>query len=206
MKIKDDCFRVEQTQVIKTTLIDLLNQPSDKQERPCPGCRFAVGSSHSQTSAAFCSAQCPEAPRQMSSEPDRYPIELGIAPLVYAFYTMRLMMPCWSCEGHTDQNGVVLKTPKLWFYTTSDFYPKLVAQYVSSLKGAHKIENHWAVRLLPFSQSMFTITYSLEPQESAPALFNLASLQNDIKVISHHFRQEMLTLARQYVERADKNK
>ena len=204
MRIKDDCFKVEQKQLIKTTLIQLIEQPSDKQQRPCPGCRFAVGDNQSQTSAAFCSAQCPAAPEEMSSDPQRYPIEVGIVPLVYAFYTMRLMMPCWSCEGHTDRNGVLVKTPKLWFYTTSDFYPKLVAQYVSTLKGTHKIKNHWVVRLLPFSQSMFTITYSLEPLEASPESIDLNSLQNDIKVISRYFKSEILKLARHYIDRANK--
>lgn len=204
MKIKDDCFKVEQKRLVKSTLTELLNQPSDKQQRPCPGCRFAVGASHSQTSAAFCSSNCSEASRQMSSDPDRYPIETGIVPLVYAFYSMRLMMPCWSCEGHNDQSGTMAKTPKLWFYTTADFYPKLVAQYVSNLKSADKIENNWTVRLLPFSQSMFTITYSLEPMESDPAISNLPSLQNDIRIIAKDFRSEILKLARHYIERANK--
>ncbi|MFT4930056.1 MAG: hypothetical protein ACI8WB_006192 [Phenylobacterium sp.] len=205
MKIKDDCFKVEQKLVIKTSLTDLVNQPTDRQQRPCPGCRFAVGHNRSRVSTTYCSANCSAAPREMSSDPERYPIEVGIVPLVYAFYTMRLMMPCWSCEGHADANGVTQKTPKLWFYTTSDFYPKLVAQYVSALKGSHQIENHWAVRLLPFSQSMFTITYCLEPQESATQLGQLNSLQNDIKVIARNFRQELHKLARHYIDRAEKN-
>jgi hypothetical protein len=173
MRIKDDCFKTEQKQVIKTALQELVSQPSDKEARPCPGCRFAVGNTHSTTSSARCSAQCPHASGQMSSDPEKYPIEPHIVPLVYAFYTMRLMMPCWSCEGHGDNTGGVLKTPKLWFYTTNDFYAKLVAQYVSTLRGDRKIQNHWSVRLLPFSQSMFTTTYSLEPQDIVPIMMEI---------------------------------
>ena len=206
MKIKDDCFKTEQKQQIKITLTNLINQPSDRQQRPCPGCRFAVGAEHSLTTTAHCSAQCPYAPAQMSSDPERYPIEPAIVPLVYAFYTLRLMMPCWSCEGHADKNGALIKTPKLWFYSAADFYPKLVAQYVNTLKGQHKIENQWAVRLLPFSQSMFTITYCLEPQDTPIHNDSLISLQRDIDVIAKNLRQEILKLAHHYVERADKNK
>ncbi len=205
MKIKDDCFKVEQKQLIKTALIDLVNQPSDQQARPCPGCRFAVGDEQSTTSSQHCSAQCPMAHKQMSSDPDRYPIESGIVPLVYAFYSMRLMMPCWSCEGHSDNTGTVFKTPKLWFYSTNEFYAKLVAQYVSALKGEQKITNHWSVRILPFSQSMFTTTYSLEPQDVTPDCTNLLSLQNDINAISKDFRTEMFKLANHYIKRAEAN-
>lgn len=204
MRIKDDCFKVEQKQIIKTALTDLVSQPSDQQARPCPGCRFAVGVTQSTTSSKHCSAECPMAHKQMSSDPERYPIESGVVPLVYAFYTMRLMMPCWSCEGHSDANGTILKTPKLWFYATNEFYPKLVAQYVSTLKGERKITNHWSVRILPFSQSMFTTTYSLEPQDIIPDCTNLLSLQNDLRAIAKDFRVEMIKLANHYIQRADK--
>ncbi|MCJ8269281.1 MAG: hypothetical protein MJK04_07735 [Psychrosphaera sp.] len=205
MRIKDDCFKVEQKQVVKSALIDLVNQPTDRQARPCPGCRFAVGNNHSTTSTAHCSAKCPVVSQQMSSDPKRHPIEPGIVPLVYAFYTMRLMMPCWSCEGHIDHEGNIFKTPKLWFYATNEFYAKLVAQYVSTLRGELKIAHHWSVRLLPFSQSMFTTTYSLEPQDITPDNTDLSSLQNDIHVIAKDFHREMLKLARHYIQRANKN-
>ena len=204
MKIKDDCFKVEQKQIIKQALIALTNQPSDKMQRPCPGCRFAVGQEHSTTTSKYCSYTCPYASKQMSADPEKYPIEQSIVPLVYAFYTLRLMMPCWSCEGHNDMQGHIFKTPKLWFYSANEFYPKLVAQFVSAYKGEGKISNHWSVRILPFSQSMFTTTYSLEPQEAIPSQTHLSSLQSDIKIIADNLREEMLKLANYYIARADK--
>ena len=203
MKIKDDAFRVERKHEIKTALRELINQPSDKDERPCPGCRFAVGAEHSLTSTDNCSFDCPHAPGQMSSDPERYPIEQGVVPLVYAFYNMRVMMPCWSCEGHMNSDGTLFKTPKLWFYTLNDFYAKLVAQYVSSLKGANKLHHHWTVTLLPFSQSMFTTTYSLEPQITANTV-NLITLHQDMRVIAENLRGELHRLAHYYIERAEK--
>jgi len=205
MKIKDDIFKVEQKTQIKQALIDLINQPSDKQDRPCPGCRFAVGHEQSVTTSEHCSAECVYAGKQMSSDPEKYPIEHSIVPLVYAFYTLRLLMPCWSCEGHADAKGNIFKTPKLWFYTTNDFFAKLVAQYVSSLKGVGKLNEHCTVRILPFSQSMFTTTNSLEPQDVIPKQTNLQTLQQDIEVIASNLRQEMFKLAQYYIERADKN-
>lgn len=204
MKIRDDSFRVERKDEIKTALIELVNQPSDKDERPCPGCRFSVGAEHSLTSTKHCSFHCPNAAAQMSSDPERYPIEAGIVPLVYAFYTLRVMMPCWSCEGHTDQNGSLFKTPKLWFYTLNEFYPKLVAQTLSTLKAENKITHHWQVILLPFSQSMFTTTYSLEPQNINANMTNIMTLHQDIRVIAENLRVEMHKLANYYIARAEK--
>lgn len=204
MKINDNYINLEQSQAIKMALTDLINQPSDKQSRPCPGCCYTVGDNQSTTTSLHCSSVCPMAARQMSSEPQRYPIEQGIVPLVYAFYTLRLMTPCWSCEGHDDKNGHLCKTPKLWFYSSNDFYAKLVAQYVSTLHGERKIDNPWTVRILPFSQSMFTTTYSLEPLDIIADITNLQSLRNDITIIAENLRHELFKLADQYIIRADK--
>ncbi|MCZ6862069.1 MAG: hypothetical protein O7I42_17635 [Alphaproteobacteria bacterium] len=41
----------------------------------------------------------------MSSEPEEFPIESAIVPLVYAFHSLRLTPPCWSCEGHYNRSG-----------------------------------------------------------------------------------------------------
>ena len=79
------------------------------KQRPCPGCRFTFDESKSITSTLHCSPQCEYAPRQMSSDPDKYPIESGVVSLAYAFYTMRVMMPCWSCEGHVSDDGEIVK-------------------------------------------------------------------------------------------------
>lgn len=205
MKISDANLKPNQTQQIKEALISFVNQPSDKEERPCPGCRFAVGESQSQTSTEFCNAYCINAPLQMSSDRQRYPIEAGAVPIVYAFYTMRLLTPCWSCEGHNSPEGVLLKTPKIWFYSLNEFYAKLLAQHVSQLKAQQRIENHWTVKLLPFSQSMFTTTYSLEPNDISTNVTNLSSLQNDLKIIAQHLREDMHQLAHSYIDLADKN-
>lgn len=204
MKINEDRFQAEKQRQIKSALIELINQPSDKEQRPCPDCHLAVGPEQSKISTEHCSFHCANAPMQMSSDPMRYPIEPGIVPLVYAFYTMRLMMPCWSCEGHLDQQGSLFKTPKLWFYSVNEFYAKLVAQCVSKLKGENKVTYHWTVTLLPFSQSLFTTTYSLEPLDVNPDMTNLNALQNDVRIIAENLRSELFDMARYYIARADK--
>ena len=202
MKINHDSFKVEQKAIIRQALMELISQPDDKTKMPCPSCH----DEKPQTKGCQdCSPACPYAKQQMSSEPEKYPIEEAILPLVYAFYSLRLLMPCWSCEGHNNGHGDIFKTPKLWFYTTHDFYPKLIAQYVSGLKGEGKLNNHWGVRILPFSQTMFTTTYSLEPLDINTNETNLASLQQDIKTIAQNLRQGLFKLANHYIQRANKS-
>ena len=203
MKINNDNFKVEQKLQIKQALIEFINQPDDKTIKPCPTCPPQAGTATND--CKNCSPACPYAKQQMSSDPEKYPIEAAIQPLVYAFYTLRVTMPCWSCEGHNNPQGEIFKTPKLWFYSTHEFYPKLLAQYVSALKSERKLNDHWGVRILPFSQSMFTTTYSLEPLDVNTNQTNLGSLQQDIQTIAKHLRDGLFDLARHYIERADKS-
>ena len=138
----------------------------------------------------------------MSSEPDQYPIEAGIVPLVYALYSMRVTTPCWSCEGHLDTSAKIGKFPKVWFYSASDFYPKLMAQVINEFQGQHKISDGWGVSVLPFSQSMYSTTYAIEPHRTS---VGLQQLQADIRVLGKDLRQRMLALARDYVRRGNRN-
>lgn len=205
MKIKDNCFQREDKKRILADLQLLLEQPSDKQERPCPGCRLTFPNDPSVTSTKNCSCRCPYAPQMMSSDPDKYPIESNIVPIVYALFTMRQMMPCWSCEGHIDNKGNIIKLPKIWFYSVSEFYPKMVASYLSDLKGKHITKNEWMVSILPFSQSMFTVTYSIEPKVIDIKLLALPSLHKDIILIGQGFRKNILNSALNYVSKSKKS-
>jgi hypothetical protein len=202
MKIRNDAEQATDREQVLISLRDLISQPTDTQVRPCPNCHVPVGaeSMASTSSAASCSSQCQYAPRMMSSEPEKFPIEEAIAPLVYALYTLRLLTPCWSCEGHLGEDGKIGKLPKVWFYCDSDFYPRMIAQVIGNLQAHHKIGYSWMVRVLPFSQSTFSTTYSIEAgQSDAP----LASLQKDVVVIGQQIRQQMLRLAHDYLKKED---
>lgn len=205
MRIKDDDFNIEARAETLISLKNLLSQPSDQMERPCPGCRFATPDGRTDSeSTKFCSYSCPAAPTEMSGDPARYPIELGVVPAVYAFYTLRKLMPCWSCEGHLDGNGKLSKLPKVWFYSTSSFYAKLVSQAICQMEAEKHLINGWGIRILPFSQSMYTITYSLEPLTLAKQrsdLDSLTSLQADLKAIADHLRSEVFKQAQDYVHK-----
>ena len=195
MKIQNNAEQTEDKAQVLISLRNLINQPSDTQVRPCPNCDVSFGQAPA-SSAANCSTQCQYAPRMMSGEPEKFPIEAGIVPLVYALYSLRLVTPCWSCEGHLSNDGKIGKLPKVWFYSASSFYPKMIAQVLGSLQAHHKIGYSWMVRVLPFSQSTFSTTYSIE---ASPSDASLDALQKDIIVLGHQLRLEMLKLANDYL-------
>jgi len=204
MRIKDNCFQKEEKHRIKNDLISLLDQPSDKEERPCPGCRLTFDGDPDIKSTKHCSFRCPYAPQMMSSDPKKHPIEGHVVPISYAIYTTRLMMPCWSCEGHAHASGEIYKMPKVWFYSVTDFYPKLVAQYLGDLRGKHLIENEWHVTILQFSQSMLTLTYCIEPKTFGHAT-SLPSLQKDLFIMAKNFRENILQITNQYLDAIDRS-
>ena len=197
MRINNDNPDEQQKRQLRQDLQLLLQQPSDKQLRPCPGC--GIDTPNVQADTTQCSSKCPMAARQMSSEPVRYPIEPAMVPLVYAFFSSRLMTPCWSCEGHNDAAGQSSKPPGLWFYSHAPFYPRLVAQFVNDLKARHRIHYDWSVRLLPFSQSTYSLTYALEPLDFHPGVTRLTLLQQDMQTIAEHFNSGITTLAQNYL-------
>ena len=202
MKIKDNSLTAQHISDIRQALITLIAQPDDRTLMPCPTCHQSK--QQPVNSAQDCSASCRYTKYQLSSEPQKYPIEDAILPLVYAFYTLRLLTPCWSCEGHNDHRGDIFKIPKLWFYSSHDFYPKLIAQWVSTHKGEGKLNNHWGVRILPFSQTDFATTYSLEPLDVNIQQTQLSSLQQDVKTIAANIRQGLFKLAKHYIASADR--
>ena len=200
MKIRNDAEQAADREQVLISLRDLISQPTDTQVRPCPNCHVSivVESTSSTSSAASCSSKCQYASRMMSSEPEKFPIEEAIAPLVYALYTLRLLTPCWSCEGHLAVDGKIGKLPKVWFYCDSGFYPRMIAQVIGNLQAHHKIGYSWMVRVLPFSQSTLSTTYSIE---AGPSDASLASLQNDVVVLGQQIRLQTLSLARDYLKK-----
>lgn len=203
MKIKDHLFQREDKTKTKIELIDLLKQPTDKQERPCPGCRLTFPNDPSVTSTAHCSIDCPEAARKMSSDPHNHPIEAHVVPIVYAIYTLRLLMPCWSCEGHENNQHELIKAPKIWFYSLSPFYAKLIAQALSTIRYKNKLNFDWSIKILPFSQSMFTLTYSMEPELNDVNNNILQDLHQDMRIIGENLSTSVLTEATKYLKHAE---
>jgi len=97
MRIEKPSFDARIRKKICEDLQLLISQPTALEDPPCPGCRIH--------DLQICSSKCPEAPRALSIDPGRYPIEPKVTPLVFELRTTRVMQTCWSCEGHMDPEG-----------------------------------------------------------------------------------------------------
>lgn len=174
----------EATERLRTDLQRLIDQPGDKELRPCPGCTIRCPCTGSTTCQCSCSPACSGCAQAMSSDAERYPIEEKVVPLVYAFYTTRLCPPCWSCEGHTrGDSEEVSKLPRLWFHARSEVYPRLVVEYIEDLAFSKRLQNLWGVHVLGWATHLET-RYSLEPVVDGSKPLTLKSLQSDLKVMA----------------------
>ena len=151
--------------------------------RPCQSCKRSCQCG---SSSCFCqcSVDCPEAPRALSSEPDRYPIEQGVVPLVFELSRMREVTPCWSCEGHLDNQGSLWKLPQVWFYSSSPVYVELISHYAWELHSSKQLSYPWHVIVLAYGQPG-TTTYSLQPDLTFYAEPELSLMQEDIRRLAN---------------------
>ena len=161
-------------------------QPEPADLAPCPGC----GHHEPET----CSGQCEQASKALSIEPERYPIESKVVPLVFELTASRLLQTCWSCEGHMDHNNKLWKVPQVSFYCESPIYPKLVLIHLSRLFQSKMLGYRWHVVLSDFTQTL-SLTYSIQPdlnQEDAP---RLGLLQQDLQIISDDMHSRLKLIA-----------
>jgi len=171
---------------------------SDKQERPCEGCRLPCACSQSPSCTCGCSSSCRYLVRRLSSDPDTFPLEAGIVPLVYALVSLRIATPCWSCEGHTNEAGELIKLPSVWFYSASNGLARLVSEHCNQLYGHHKIHHEWGVEILALGETMQT-TYSLRPNLSLSEGARLADLREDVLCLAGSLFDGIKTLARDHL-------
>ncbi len=188
---------------VRRELEGLLREPTDKQVRPCPECRIACPCCGSATCTCNCSSACPYAPGQMSSDPDKYPIEPGIVPLVYSLYTLRECRPCWSCEGHREPSGNrVRKLPRVWFYARSLVYPDLMTEYLTELRAARKLFHPWVLCVVNWGDALDT-AFSIEPRPITDEGPVLDRLRRDVRSIAVDLPAEIRRLARRRVVRLE---
>ena len=178
---------------IREDLELLLEQPAAAEVPPCQNCE--------EHKAYQCSPKCPEAPRSLSIEPDRYPLEAKVVPFVFALRTMRLMQTCWSCEGHMNPEGEIWKTPQISFYSTSSIYPKLLINHIGRLKSEKKLAYEWRIVLSDYGQKPWAVTYTVEPILESVDPPRLGALQGDLLKIGEdladHIANEARSLLRQ---------
>lgn len=176
----------------------LLSQPTDREQRPCSDCHERCGcSKHSVTCCCSCSADCLNVPRQLSSDPDLYPIEPRIVPLVYELNALRVVEPCWSCEGHAPQLGKPMKLPQVWFTSPSPKYADLLMQHIGDLYAKKKLAYSWIVALNPYNPGGDAVTYVVRPDLARVSGDpKLDMLQLDLQTIAKELRTILCALAR----------
>jgi len=181
----------------------LLQQPAINELRPCQNCVAKCECSDSQHCACQCSVDCVNIPIALSIDPDRFPIEPGIARLVFELNALRLFQTCWSCEGHLS-NGYVNKMPRIWFYTPSPTYTQLIVQHLSGLMCAHRLQFNWGVQMTTLNSEIHC-TYSIEPLIDHTTQLTIEALHNDLKVISEDFAHHIKRLAKSHLRRLVQN-
>ena len=179
-KPKDEFLNRQHTTAV---LKNLIRQPSAREAPPCPSCHLAESSSAFNNSS--CNCNCPNAAQALSSDPDKHPIESLVVPLVFELSSLRLMQPCWSCEGHNaPDNQTLWKLPQVHFYALSPIYVQLLANHVNRLMLDKRLGCAWRVSFSNFGQT-WGITYTLEPNlNGVDVPPSLVSMQQDLQTIS----------------------
>jgi hypothetical protein len=132
--------------------------------------------------AAGCHRDCAAAPRRLSSEDERSPVEPRVAPLVFELKKLGVFHPCWSCEGHADAAGNVWKIPRVWFYSDSVVHVRALAEALDRLYAARRLAGRWQLVLTHSDAANPDTTFSLEPEPAADQ--SLSKLQADLRVIA----------------------
>lgn len=143
--------------------------------RPCESCTKPL------VAGEYCPGPCAHAAQALSSEPERYPIEPTVLPLVFALSRLNYLKPCWSCEGHNDPHGKLWKLPQVWFYTCSPSYAHLVGKFMWEMKISKLLTYEWRVSLSAFG-NLGCATYIIEPA-LLPDDCELSKLQLDLEVM-----------------------
>ena len=173
---------------LRSDLEAFINQPGSSEAPPCPGCTNHVPIS--------CSAKCPDAPKALSIEPERYPVEPKVVPLVYELMSTHVLMTCWSCEGHMGAGGKLWKVPMVSFYSASAIYPKLLLKHIETLTYKKVLKYRWQVVLSDFAQTL-GVTYSIQPELSLVVDVHLGQLQQDLGIIADDALLKMKAIAKE---------
>lgn len=162
----------------------IIDYPEPPLIRPCAGCHLRCACSGSMQCGCGCSPDCAEAVHQLSSDPEKFPIETGILPLVYAFKCLGACDPFWSCEGHNGPSGRAMRLPAVWFYARSVLYPRLITEYAAKLHVQKQTRYPWHVTVTHSDTTNLDTAFSLEPNIRLEAEPSLAALHSDIGVIA----------------------
>ena len=143
---------------------------------------------------------CLEAPRALSSEPECFPIEPGIVPLVFEMKRLGMFSPCWSCEGHSHPDGSLAKPPRVWFYSNAMVQVRLFANGLADLKFAKQLNASWNIVVTYSDPDNPDTAFSVEPILAADSKIALRELQGDVATIARSLQAMMNGEAKKLLE------
>ena len=147
-------------------------------------------------SKIVCSYSCYNPAEALSEDPKRYPVEPNVVPLVFELTTMRLVQTCWSCEGHANIDGKIIKLPQVSFYSEKPFYAQLISNYLANLHWKQKLQYPWEVALSDYGQT-WEITYTIKCDLSRVENPDIKIMQNDLNAMGENFSINIKTYARE---------
>jgi len=159
--------------------------------RVCGACGVRCPRCGSMGCQCVCVSSCPEAPRALSSDPEGFPIEPAIVPLVFEMKRLGMFTPCWSCEGHALPDGSLSKPPRVWFYCSSLVQVRVFANGLASLKFSGKLHAPWHIVVTFSDPGNPDTAFSVEPALPANAQVKLAELQDDAATIARSLQALM---------------
>ena len=184
MRIIDSTCSPDRLEQRRAELADALSPPRPPGRVCGETCAVACPRCGSKACQCQCSDACPEAPRALSADPEKYPIEPGILPLVFEMRRLGLFAPCWSCEGHLGPGEALWKLPRVWFYCDSTTHLRLLASGLRDLEIARKLSTRWQIVVTFSDTDNSATTFSLEPEPTAASASGLPALQQDVVVIA----------------------
>jgi hypothetical protein len=196
MKIKGpDLPYVERDQLLDdlNVLLNFENTPM----RPCRECKQACSCSGSVHCTCDCHEQCSHARKRLSIDGELYPIEHKIVEMVYVMNSLQGIESCWSCEGHLDPDNKLWKVPQVWFYSMARVYLELISDHLDSLGKRGLTKYTWCIDTVDVGTTDYT-TYRLYPDLDSNHETQLVELQEDIKAIAQHMKNNVLSLARDW--------
>lgn len=169
---------------IGNALQKVLNHPAPPDIRPCQNCVIPCSCSGSLTCGCDCNPSCEYLPTSLTSDPEKHPLETGIIPLVYAIGCLEGCDTYWSCAGHENDQGKILKPPRVWFYARSVVHPRLIQQFLADLMGSGELHHPWHVCVTFSDFDNPDSGFSVEPELEIQADMTLSQLHEDIGIIA----------------------
>lgn len=181
----------------KRDLQHLCAQSAAAARQPCGAC----GQAAKDGGVCGCGLDWSQLARQLSSDPERFPIEAGILPLVFALSEVPAISPCWSCEGHLDAQGQLHRLPSVWFTCHALAYPSLLAEALSALSAKRVLKHNWQIAAVHCGSALEPV-FAIEPRVGGTDA-GLDALHADIQALSARLRDRLQVLAAAHIARLD---